>query len=105
MLGLQGVLNPHPLEDFRSEIGEAGEPQGAAAAFEAKAGTFLGVASGSGVEVPDWLERLGSAVDRAMEQADATPRHLNGPRPPTSLPDAVPWMPLPWNTLQAALGE
>ncbi len=83
----------------------AGEPQGAAAAFEAKAGTFLGVASGSGVEVPDWLERLGSAVDRAIEQADATPRHLDGPRPPTSLPDAVPWMPLPWNTLQAALGE
>jgi hypothetical protein len=83
----------------------AGEPQGAAAAFESKAGTFLGVASGSGVEVPDWLERLGSAVDRAIEQADATPRHLDGPRPPTSLPDAVPWMPLPWNTLQAALGE
>ena len=41
----------------------AGAPEGAAAALEAKARSFLGLASGSGVEVPDWLERLSAAVD------------------------------------------
>ena len=79
-----------------------GTPEGAGAAFEAKADTFLGVASGSGVEVPEWLERLSSAVDRAIERADASPRGTAGP-PVAGLPESVPWVRLPWDALKAAL--
>ncbi|MBU6308510.1 MAG: hypothetical protein KJS77_02055 [Planctomycetes bacterium] len=79
-----------------------GTPAGAGAAFEAKADTFLGVASGSGVEVPEWLERLSSAVDRAIERADASPRGTAGP-PAAGLPESVPWVRLPWDALKAAL--
>jgi hypothetical protein len=80
-----------------------GRPEGAGAAFEAKAATFLGVASGSGVEVPEWLERLSSAVDRAIERADASPRGTAGPQPVAGLPESIPWVKLPWDVLKAAL--
>ena len=80
-----------------------GKPEGAGAAFEAKAATFLGVASGSGVEIPEWLERLSSAVDRAIERADASPRGTAGPRPVAGLPESIPWVSLPWDALKAAL--
>ena len=30
VLGLQRILHPHALEDFRGEVGQAGEPQGPA---------------------------------------------------------------------------
>jgi hypothetical protein len=66
---------------------------------------MLGLASGSGVEVPEWLERLSQAVERATEDADALPRR--GPdaaRVPTTLAAAVPWLPMPWPQLTAALG-
>jgi len=79
-----------------------GRPEGAGAAFEAKADACLGVASGSGVEVPEWLERLSSAVDRGLARADASPRDTAGP-PAAGLPESVPWVKLPWDALQAAL--
>jgi hypothetical protein len=79
-----------------------GEPAGAGKRLEERAESFLGLASGSGVEVPDWLERLGSAVDRAIERADAgPPQQLRL----GTLPDAVPWVPLPWDALHAALAK
>lgn len=81
----------------------AGGPEGAAAAFEAKARSFLGLASGSGVEVPEWLDRLSAAVDAAIERADAAGDAPGGSLP-ESLADAVPWVPLDWATLQASLG-
>jgi len=82
-----------------------GEPAGAGAALEQRATAMLGVASGSGVEVPEWLERFGQAVDQAIEEADAAPRHNRGAaRVPTMLATAVPWLPMPWTQLTAALG-
>ena len=84
-----------------------GEPAGAGAALEAKAAGFRGVASGSGVEVPEWLERLSAAVDRAAEKVEAggfEPRSVAGAER-TSLPGAVPWVPLPWDALHAALAK
>lgn len=83
-----------------------GVPVGAGAALEEKAVTFLGVASGSGVEVPEWLERLGAAVDRAIERADAAPRRGGAAgRIATSLPDCIRWLPVPWSAVHTALAE
>jgi len=82
-----------------------GAPAGAGAALEARATDMIGVASGSGVEVPDWLERFGQAVDRALEEAEATPRG-DPPMPvPGTLAAAVPLRPLPWPLVVAALGD
>jgi hypothetical protein len=94
---LEALVEPAVAELF------TGQPAGAGGELEAKAEMFLGVASGSGVEVPDWLERLGSAVDRALEVAES-----RGPAPGVGLdrgrlPEAVPWKPLAWDRLQAAL--
>jgi hypothetical protein len=81
-----------------------GAPAGAGERLEKRAESFLGIASGSGVEVPDWLERLGSAVDRALERAGvearSTPASLAG-----RLPDSIAWQPLRWEALQAALAK
>jgi hypothetical protein len=80
----------------------SGEPAGAAARLEERSERLLGLASGSGVEVPEWLERLGNSVDRALERADAgPPQQLRS----GTLPDAVPWAPLPWDTLHALLSR
>ena len=81
----------------------SGQPAGAGAALEAKARSFLGVASGSGVEVPDWLERLGGVVDGAIDRADLTGR--KGPKSavPESFAAVVPWRVLPWEQLRAEL--
>jgi hypothetical protein len=95
---LESIVEPAVAELF------TGRPAGAGGEFEAKAETFLGVASGSGVEVPDWLERLGGAVDRALEAAESrggAPGDVGFDR--GRLPEAVPWRPLPWDRLQAAL--
>jgi hypothetical protein len=84
-----------------------GQPAGAGAALEAKAAGFRGVASGSGVEVPEWLERLSVAVDKAIEKVEAggfDPRAVTAAEQ-TSLPAAVPWTPLPWDALHAALAK
>lgn len=79
-----------------------GEPVGAGESLERKARSFLGVASGSGVEVPEWLERLSATVDSALERVDATA--LFNDSAPDSIADAVPWLPLDWSRLRAALG-
>jgi len=84
----------------------AGEPAGAGTRFEAKAESFLGVASGSGVELPEWLDRLGATVDRAIDRAmlQAPAGRRPGGLEQARLPDAVPWLPLSWPALEAALG-
>ncbi len=83
-----------------------GNPAGAGERLEDCATKFLGVASGSGVEVPAWLDHLTTAVDRALERADAglSAGVLVGPAA-VRLPEAVPWMPLPWDMLHAALAK
>ena len=80
-----------------------GKPAGAGADLEAKAEAFVGLASGSGVEVPDWLEQLGAAVDRAIGTAEAGGGLAGGEPDRGRLPEALPWLPLPWDSLQAAL--
>jgi len=86
----------------------SGEPAGAAMALEQKARAFLGVASGSGVEVPEWLDHLTAAVDAAIERADVTAGSAASSRGETltdAIADVVPWVPLDWDRLRAALGE
>jgi antitoxin (DNA-binding transcriptional repressor) of toxin-antitoxin stability system len=85
----------------------SGEPAGAGEALEHKARSFLGVASGSGVEVPEWLERLSAAVDAAIERSDATAGTspvVVEPEALDSIASAVPWLPLDWPDLRKALG-
>jgi hypothetical protein len=79
-------------------------PPAAGDRLEAMATAFLGVASGSGVEIPDWLERLGTTVDAEIERADVAIGSGGTGGLPGALPDAVPWRPLPWAELQQALG-
>jgi hypothetical protein len=81
-----------------------GTPAGAGARLEERAESFLGIASGSGVEVPDWLERLGSAVDRALERAGVE-AGVSRKSAAGRLPDSIAWQPLRWEALQAALAK
>jgi hypothetical protein len=81
-----------------------GRPEGAGDRLEAKAAEFLGVASGSGVEVPEWLERLGSAVETAIERANLSAGQ-NAPPLPRSLLDVIRWLPIDWPTLRQTLGD
>ena len=99
------VLEQDELESLVDPaVAEAatGAPEGAGARFEERAEKQLGLACGSGVEVPDWLERLGVTVERALERADAG--EAGWVRAGT-LPDAVPWRPLSWEALQALLAK
>ncbi|MFM7412691.1 MAG: hypothetical protein ACKO6E_05730 [Planctomycetota bacterium] len=82
-----------------------GAPAGAGGALEARAAGMIGVASGSGVEVPEWLDRFGQAVDRAIKEAEATPRGVPPTRVPSTLAAAVPLLPMPWPLVIAALGD
>jgi len=93
--GLESLVEPAAAELF------TGEPAGAGDRLEAAAESFLGVVGGSGVEVPAWLERLGAAVDGAIERAAAG---IAGD-PEGRLPDALAWSPLPWDTLREALAK
>ena len=104
-----GISTPDPLarpsspSARRSNRSPAptGAPVGAGERFERRAEGLLGRASGSGVEIPDWLERLGVAVERALEQAEAGPDvELRA----GTLPDAVRWGTLSWEALEAILG-
>ena len=98
-----GVARPSAHGHAMTSTAKAAEKAGAA--LEAKAETFRGVASGSGVEVPDWLERLSAAVDRAAEKVEAggfEPQSVAGAER-TSLPGAVPWVPMAWEAVHAAL--
>jgi hypothetical protein len=80
----------------------AGATSAAAGRLEAKAEEFLGVAGGSGVEVPEWLDRLGAAVDRGLERAEAGVFDARAQVAPTTLPEAVAWVRLSWEALTAA---
>ena len=79
-----------------------GAPPGSAARLEAKALTFLGVASGSGVEVPEWLDRLRNCVDRGLERAEAGGLEETATTP-TAIAEAVPLVSVPWVDLRAEL--
>ncbi len=94
-------------DELESLVGPAvtellsGHPAGAGAALEAKARSFLGVASGSGVEVPDWLDRLTGVVDTAIDRAD-----FSGGQPggfPESFAAVVPWRTVSWESLRSEL--
>jgi hypothetical protein len=97
---LEALVDPAVQELF------TGRPVGAGGRLEGSAMTFLGAASGSGVEVPAWLDRLTTAVDRAIEQAEAglSAGAVAGPAV-CRLPEALPWAPLPWDALHAALAN
>jgi len=81
-----------------------GQPEGAGDRFEAKTAEFLGVASGSGVEVPEWLERLGASVETALERAEGSAGRTPAPLP-RSLLDVSGWLPIDWPTLRQTLGD
>jgi len=82
-----------------------GCPPGAGQRLENRAEGFLGTASGSGVEVPDWLEQLSTSVDRAVEEAEVGGSEAAGGRPllPAGLADSLSWSQLPWNMLLTAV--
>jgi hypothetical protein len=84
-----------------------GEPAGAGSRLEERAEGFLGMASGSGVEVPDWLEQLSAGVDRAIEEAEVGGLDADGERPllPAAVADVLGWEQLPWNELLAAVSR
>jgi hypothetical protein len=97
---LESLVDPAVQELF------TGSPTGAGSRLEACAMRFLGVAGGAGVEVPAWLDHLTTKLDRAIERAAAglVPGPANGPAA-IRLPEALPWTPLPWDALHAALGK
>ena len=73
-----------------------GGPTPAADALEQRAESFLGLAAGSGVEVPEWLDQLGRCVDAALE-------HRVEVSPIGRLPDAIAWQPIEWSVLEEML--
>jgi len=82
-----------------------GQPAGAGARLEAKARSFLGLAGGSGVEMPDWLDRLAITVDAAIEAAE-TARGSGGDIDAgfsSSLEGIVPWKQVGWSSLRQVL--
>ncbi|MFM7035837.1 MAG: hypothetical protein ACKOYJ_11760 [Planctomycetia bacterium] len=92
------------VEPAVSEL-STGSPHGAGARLEEKARGFLGVASGSGVEVPEWLERLTITVDRTLERADVETVAATAFSRSGSLPDAVAWAVMPWSALHESLSK
>ena len=97
---LESLVDPAVCELF------TGSPAGAGERLEECATKFLGVASGSGVEVPAWLDRLTTAVDLAIERASAGQSVGQSAGPVSGrLPEALPWAPLPWDELHAALAK
>jgi hypothetical protein len=88
---LESLVETTVRELRRGEAGPAGD------LLEKRAEALLGVAAGSGVEVPEWLERLGRRVDTAAERTEAAGAD--------SLPDAIPWQRLSWESLLASLDE
>ena len=100
------ALEQDELESFvEPAVAEliTGKPPGAGAELEERARRFLGVASGSGVEVPEWLERLTNRVDRCLERAEGETASAIAFSRSGSLPDAVAWVPMPWDDLTQAL--
>ncbi len=87
---LESLVEPAVLEL------RAGGATPVADALEQRAESFLGLAAGSGVEVPEWLEQLGRCVDAAIE-------HRVEVSPVGRLPDAIAWQPIEWQALQDML--
>jgi len=100
------ALEQDELESFvEPAVNElmTGKPRGAGDELEMRARAFLGIASGSGVEVPEWLERLTGRVDRCLERAESETASAIAFSRSGSLPDAVAWMPMRWEDLTQAL--
>jgi hypothetical protein len=97
---LESLVEPAVSELFTTR------PAGAGERLETRAEAFLGAGSGAGVEVPLWLDRLGAAVDRAIERVDAglPVRDTVGPSA-GRLPDALPWAAIPWAELHALIAK
>ena len=84
-----------------------GDPEGAGSQLETHAEDFLGIATGSGVEVPDWLERLSVTVDRVLEEAETGGLALDGERQvmPSTLAEPLHWSRLSWPQLLNAVSK
>jgi hypothetical protein len=84
-----------------------GEPEGAGGQLETHAEEFLGVATGSGVEVPDWLDRLSVTVDRVLEEAETGGIALDSERQvmPSTLAEPLHWSWLSWSQLLDAVSK
>jgi hypothetical protein len=84
-----------------------GEPEGAGGQLETHAEEFLGVAAGSGVEVPDWLDRLSITVDRVLEEAETGGLALDSERQvmPSTLAEPLHWSWLSWSQLLDAVSK
>ena len=96
---LESLVEPAVAELFTTR------PAGAGERLETRAEAFLGAGSGAGVEVPVWLDRLGTAVDRAIERADTgLPARDAGPAA-GRLPDALPWAAIDWAELHALIAK
>jgi hypothetical protein len=93
---LEALVEPAVGELF------TGGPEGAGHRLEERSEAFLGVAGGSGVELPAWLDRLSTAVDRAIERAEDG---LASARSVGRLPDALPWAPLEWSAVEQSLAK
>jgi hypothetical protein len=101
------ALVPPAVDDLRGEAapgrtgpreGDAARGQAAGEALEKRAEALLGVAPGSGVEMPLWLERLERCVDRALSVPPG------GRRAGWRFPESVPWLPMAWDDLARRMG-
>ena len=102
------ALEQDELESFvEPAIAEltTGSPTGAGDILEERAKSFLGIASGSGVEVPEWLERLTNRVDRCLEKANAETASAIKFSRSGSLPNAISWVTVPWQALTQELSS
>ena len=81
--------------------------EGAGGQLETHAEEFLGVATGSGVEVPDWLDRLSVTVDRVLEEAETGGLALDSERQvmPSTLAEPLHWSRLSWPQLLDAVSK
>jgi len=77
----------------RGAAGSGSSGTRACESLEKRAEALLGVAPGSGVEMPMWLERLERCVDRALSVPPG------GRRAGWRFPESVPWLPLAWDEL------
>ena len=88
---LEALVEPAARELF------TGEPIGSGEALERASESFLGTASGSGMEIPDWLDRLSQKVEQQLDvPVDVVPFR-------THVSDAVAWKHIEWPELYAIL--
>lgn len=65
------------------------------------------MATGAGVEVPDWLDHLSATVDRVLEEAETGGLAPDDKRQvmPSSLAEPLNWSRLPWPDLLSAVSK